>query len=242
LAINLKKLQSAGRRKLKLQGSVEWKLVSKSELPNQGIGKEYLSTRTIGSTHVISYFDVNSLEPVDVFHEMCRAKLNELGFVTIEMAALEAIRDCSKDDPKFIRDANSSVTIVQEALVNSLLFSQFPEESRAQRERMVLRFESSDALTTLHTQMGFWGTAGVSYYREASNRSKVPFPEEMISKAIGRASDGEAIRKEYDQINSVLDELPEINLDGSERLSEQDGMKILELMMRLFSAKTGLEC
>jgi hypothetical protein len=242
LAINLKKLQSAGRRKLRLQGSVEWKLVSKTQLSNRGIGKEYLNTRTIGSTHVISYSEATSLEPVDVFHEMCRAKLNELGFVTIEEAALEAMRDCSKDDPKFIRDANSSVTIVQETLVNSLLFSHFPEESRAQRERMVLRFESSDALTTLHTQMGFWGTAGVSYYRAASSRSQVPFPEEMISKAIDRASDGETIREEYDQINSTLNELPEINLDGPERLSEQVGMKIFEVMMRLFSAKTGIEC
>ncbi len=242
LAINLKKLQAVARRKLNLKGSVEWEPLSNSQQSSQGLGKEYLSVRTNGTSHVISYFNAASLEPVDVFHEMCRAKLNEFGLATIEATALEVMNDCSKDDPKYIRDANSSATIVIETLVNSLLFSLFPEESSGQRERMVLRFESSDALTTLHTQMGFWGTAGVCYYRAASNNSKMPFPEDLIEKAIGRAIDGSDIWKEYSVVNSLLGELPKIYLDGQERLREQDSMKILGVIIRLFSAKTGLEC
>lgn len=240
LPINLKKLQSFARRKLQLKGSVEFKPISKSELSARGLGNEYLSTRTNTNTmhHVISYSDASSLDTVDVFHEMCRAKLNELGFTTIESAALNAIRDCSKDDPKYLRDANSAVTIVAETYTNYILFSLFPEESREQRERMSLRFESSDTLTTLHTQMGFWGTAGVCYHRAASGAN---FPEDLVEKAIARASDGEEIRKEYDTINSLLDQLPNLDLQ-SERFSDEDSIKMVELMVRLFSAKTGIDC
>ena len=176
-----------------------------------------------------------------MFHELCKAKLNELGFTTIEAAALDAMRDCSKDDPKYIRDANSAATIVIETCANLILFSLFPEESRVQRERMVLRFESSDALTTLHTQMGFWGTAGVCYYKAASNISGMPFPQDLIEKAIERAPDGQEIRKEYDAINSLLEELPKIDI-SLERLVDQDSLKIIDVMLRLFVAKTGLEC
>ena len=186
------------------------------------------------------YFDVSSLNEVDVYHELCKAKLYELGFSTIEIAALNAIRDCTKDDPKYIRDANSATTIVMETFANILLFSLFQVESRTERERMSLRFESSDALTTLHTQMGFWGTAGVSYHLTASTNSNVPFPKDLVEKAIERASDGQEIMKEYDQINALLQELPKLEFESLKRISEQDGMQIIDIIMRLFSAKTGI--
>ncbi len=241
MAINLKKLQAVARRRLKLKGSVEWNSISKNQLANQGLGSEYLSTRTNGIAHIISYSDASSLEPVDIFHELCRAKLNEMGFTTIESAALEAMGDCCKADPKYIRDANSASTIVLEAFTNSILFSLFPEESRAQREQRVLRFESSDALTTLHTQMGFWGTAGVCYHLTASINSGNQFPKDLVEKAITRASDGEVIKKEYDVINSLLEELPKIDLT-LERIPDEVSIKIVDVMLRLFAAKTGLEC
>jgi hypothetical protein len=239
LAINLKKLQAVARRKLHLKGSVEWNMVPKSQTSVLGGG--FLSIKSVGTAHVISYSSASSLGPVDVFHEMCKAKLDEVGFTTIEAAALNAMRDCCKDDPKYIRDANSAVVIIIETYVNSLLFSLFPEESRAQRERMMLRFESSDALTTLHTQMGFWGTAGVCYYRAASNNSKIAFPEDLIEKAIGRASDGQEIRKEYDTINLLLGQLPQIDL-RVQSLSPEDSIRIIGVTVGLFSAKTGLKC
>ena len=240
MAINLKKLQAIARRKLNLKDAIQWDLVSQSQL-SQGLGKDYLSIRSGGEGHVISYSNAESLEPVDVFHELCRAKLNELGFTIIEAAALNAIRDCSKNEPNYIKDASSAVTIVIETFANSILFLSFPEESRIQRERMILRFESSDALTTLHTQMGFWGTAGVCYHRAACNNSGSPFPEDLIRKAIERASDSHDLRKEYDVINHLLEELPKLEL-GLERISEQDGIRVADVMVRLFSAKTGLEC
>jgi len=188
---------------------------------------------------MILYPQAKSLEEVDVLHALCKAKLNELGFTTIEAAALDSIRICSKDDPKYIIDATAAESIVIETYSNTLLFSYFPEESKAQRERMVLRFESSDALTSLHTQMGFWGTAGVSYYREASHSCDLPFPEEIIEKAMERASS--EIRKEYDVVNSLLDELPKIDAHV-EKLTPEDSIKIVDVIVRLFSAKTGLEC
>lgn len=178
---------------------------------------------------------------MDVFHTLCIAKLYEMGFTTIEAAALDSIRICSKDDPKYIVDANSAETIVVETYANTLLFSLFPEESKAQRERMVLRFESSDALTSLHTQMGFWGTAGVSYYRTASSNCAIPFPDDFIDKAIERALGGAEMRKEYDAINLLLAELPIIDLQ-MEKLPQDDSIMIVDLIVRLFSAKTGLEC
>jgi hypothetical protein len=237
LAVNLKKLQSIARRKLDLKGQIEWNPVPKIK----ELGREYLSTRTTAGKHVISYTDVSSLEPVDAFHEMCKAKLNELGFTTVEAAALDAMRECCKDDPNYIRDANSAQVIVLEACANSILFSIFPEESRVQREKMVLRFESSDALTTLHTQRGFWGTAGVCYYLAASRISGTLFPEDLVEKAIARASDGDQIKKEYDAINLLLKELPMIDT-SLKRIPDEDSIKIADVMLRLFSGKTGLEC
>lgn len=240
LAINLKKHQAIARRKLKLKSPVDWRQLSKNQ--QALLGKGYLSLRSSGSSHVIMYSDVSLLDEVDLYHELCKAKLYELGFATIESAGLHAIRDCTKDDPIYISDANSAVTIVMETFVNMILFSFFQAESKTARERMSLRFESSDALTTLHTQMGFWGTAGVSYHIAASVNSNLPFPRELVEKAIVRASDGQEIRKEYDVINSLLEELPKLDFNGLERISEQDGMQIIDVIMRLFSAKTGLEC
>ena len=241
MAINLKKLQALARRKLDLKDPIQWNLVSKGQLSSQGLGKDYLSTRSNATGHVISYSDADSLEPVDAFHELCRAKLNELGFIAIEAAALNVMRDCSKNDPKYIKDASSAITIVVETLANSILFSSFSEESKIQRERMILRFESSDALTTLHTQMGFWGTAGACYHRAACKNSGTPFPDELVERAIERSSDGQEIRKEYDLTNSLLEELPKIGVH-SERITEQDGIRVVDVMVRLFNAKTGLEC
>jgi hypothetical protein len=241
MSINLKKLQAIARRKLKLKGYIEWTPVPKSQLALHRIGKEYLSTRTNDMTHTISYTDVSSLAPADVFHEMCKVKLNEMGFDKIEAGALEAMRDCCANDPKYIKDASSAVAIVLETYTNSILFRLFPEESKMQREQIVSRFESSDAVTTLHTQLGFWGTAGISYHLVASDNSGIQFPQNLVEKAIARASGGEEIRREYDVISAVLKELPRLDLER-ERMTEQESMKIVETMLRLFAAKTGLDC
>ena len=115
--------------------------------------------------HTVTYSDAESIDPADVYHELCRARLYELGFRAVENAALMSLKDCAGDDPKFIFDANSSVVIVSEVYVSWMLYTYFPEESERRRQEIVLRFESSDALTSLHTQMGFWGTAGIAYYR-----------------------------------------------------------------------------
>ena len=76
LAINLKKLQSIARRKLQLNGPVEWTQAPKSQ--QTVLGKGYLSTRYSGESHVIMYSDVSSLSEVDVYHELCKARLYEL--------------------------------------------------------------------------------------------------------------------------------------------------------------------
>jgi hypothetical protein len=244
LSLNLKKLQSNARRRLGLKGSIEFKSVPRSQASSLRIGSEFLSTSTNALTlsHTIMYSDVTSLNPADIYHEFCKAKLNECGFTTIEAASLSAIRDSSKSDPKYIRDTNSAVVIVSEAYASSLLFSNFKEEARDSRESIVLRFESSDALTSLHTQMGFWGTAGLSYYKLASQWAGVIFPQKQIEQAIERASDGEEIKKEYQQINELLSSLPNIDLLQTERISDSDSIQIVDVITRLFSAKTGLEC
>ena len=52
--------------------------------------------------HTVTYSDAESIDPADVYHELCRARLYELGFRTVENAALMALKDCAGDDPKFI--------------------------------------------------------------------------------------------------------------------------------------------
>ncbi len=235
MALNLKKIQSSARRKLKLRGKIEFRQVSRNYATLN------TTTNALTNTHTISYSHGASLDPADVYHELCKAKLNEIGFTTIENASLTAMRDCCKNDPKYIRDANSAETIVIETYSNTLLFKTFPEESNERRTEMVLRFESSDALTSLHTQMGFWGTAATCYYREASKRSDVAFPEQLVENAIERATDADEIRKEYDAVNSRLAELPDISQTG-ERITDEQSVKIIEIIVELFSAKTGLEC
>ena len=230
--MNLKKLQATGRRRLGLVGEIEFRnLHGKS-------GTLATTTNSVTNKHTVSYSDISSLEDADVFHELCRAKLDELGFRTIEIAALSAMRECCKDEPKYIVDANSSVVVVSEVYANYLLFTQFGEQSDARRQEIVLRFESSDALTSLHTRMGFWGTAGIAYYKVASEWSGKEFPSQLIESAIGRATDGKEIWGELQKIESALRELPRMDVI----LSDSNQIRIVELMTKLFSLKTGLEC
>jgi hypothetical protein len=244
LVLNLKKLQSIARRRLNLKGQVEFKPVSKSYLASMRIDS-LLSTATNSLTqaHTVSYSDASSLKVADVYHELCKAKLNEIGFTTIESASLNAMRDCCKNEPKYIRDASSAETIVVETYANASLFKAFPEESSERRNEMVLRFESSDALTSLRTQLGFWGTAAVCYYREASKRAGISFPDEIIERAIERALNGSEMKKEYDAINARLGELSKIDAEQvEERISDEDSVKIIEVIVGLFSDGTSLEC
>ena len=252
MAINLKKLQSIGRRRLGLTGEVEFLSVDRAKgnvqarrIPQAMGGVLATTTNSVTLKHTISYSNVQTLEPADVYHELCRAKLDELGFRTIEAAALSAIRECCKDDPKFIIDANSSVIVVAEVYTNWLLFNFFPDESSARREEMVLRFESSDALTSLHTRMGFWGIAGVAYYKVASEWSGNPFPDKQVEAAVRRASDGASIAQELTKIESILHDLPRLAEQQDvmpSSLSDSDQILIVEGIVRLFSAKSGLEC
>jgi hypothetical protein len=208
------------------------------------ISSEFLSTSTNGLTlaHTIMYSDPISLKSSDIYHELCRAKLNECGFTTIEAASINAMRDCSKDDPKYIRDTNSAVIIVSEVYSNFLLFSKFEDESRDSRNNIILRFESSDALTSLHTQMGFWGTASVCYYKLASEWTGMDFPQKQIEEAIRRSSAASEIENEYEQINQLLNTLPRVDLNQIERISDTESIQIVDVITRLFGAKTGLEC
>ncbi len=191
--------------------------------------------------HTILYSNIETLQEADVFHELCRAKLDEYGFKTIEAAAISAMRECCKDDPKHIIDANSSVVVVSEVYTSWLLFTFFPEESDTRREEIVLRFESSDALTSLHTRMGFWGTAAIAYYKLASEWSGKQFPSKQIEAAIHRATDGSVIFEELERTESILRDLPKIN-DLNSVLSDTDQIRMVECIVRLFSNKTGLEC
>jgi hypothetical protein len=199
------------------------------------------TTNSVSQSHTISHSNIESLDPADVFHELCRAKLDELGFKSIEEAALSAIKDCCKDDPKYIVDANAAVVVVSEVYSNYFLFSYFSEESEARRQEMISRFESSDALTSLHTRMGFWGTAGLAYYKIASQWAGRSFPTERIEAAIKRAGAGTVISEELEKIEPVLQELPRVK-DLSALLSEIEQISMVDLITKLFSAKTDVKC
>lgn len=199
------------------------------------------TTNSVSMSHTISYSNIESLDPADVFHELCRAKLDELGFKSIEEAALSAIKDCCKDDPKYIVDANAAVVVTSEVYSNYFLFSFFPEESEARRQEMISRFESSDALTSLHTRMGFWGTAGLAYYEIASKWAGKSFPAERIEAAIKRASAGKVISEELTKIKPVLQGLPRVK-DLNVLLSEAEQISMVDSITRLFSAKTDVKC
>ena len=172
---------------------------------------------------------------------MCRAKLYELGFKTVENAALVALKDCAGDDPRYIFDANSAVVIVSELYSSYLLYSNFSEESEKRRVATVLRFESSDALTSLHTQMGFWGTAGIGYYKLAAEWSGRSFPTKQVDAAISRATDGPGIAEELQKIEAALAELPRLD-NPIKNFSDSEQIQILSVISELFTAKTGIQC
>ena len=236
--MNLKKIQSVARRRLGLTGEVEFVQKDGPDGRILAVSSEGLS----GSLkHVIVYSRAESLDPADVYHEMSRARLYELGFKEIENAALIALKDCAGDDPKFIFDANSAVVIVAEVYTSFLLYSSFPEESEKRRQEIVLRFESSDALTSLHTQMGFWGTAGIAYYKIAADWARKPFPSKLIEAAISRASDGNTISEELKKVERVLEQLPKPETPSRE-FSESERLQTLAVITELFTAKTGIKC
>jgi hypothetical protein len=228
LSINLKKLGATARRRLAITGKLEFKAGHDSH--------SSLSLITSSTDHIIAYSNTNEIQPTDVFHELCRAKMNELGYTTIENASLNAMRECCRDDPKYIRDANSAVAIVSEVYTNYLLFSYFEEESRKIREHMIQKFTSITALNSLHLQMGFWGIAGVCYYKLASELANVPFPESQIHKAIQHCSTD--VSSAYYTINDILPSLPQLKGIHS-RISDTDSIEIVGVIVRLFSSKTG---
>jgi len=236
--MNLKKIQSIARRRLGLAGEVE--LVQKDG-PEGRILASSIETPPGEFRHVVVYSNAESLDPADVYHEMSRARLYELGFRAIENAALVALKDCSADDPRHIFDANSAIVIVAEVYSSYLLYSTFPEESEKRRQEIVLRFESQDALTSLHTQMGFWGTAGIAYYRIGSEWAGKDFPSRQIKAAIHRASDGKTINEELGKIESLLSQLPKMSTPPKE-FTESEKLQILSVVTQLFTAKTGIKC
>ena len=231
-------MQSIARRRLGLNGEVEF---VQKDGPEGRILAVSNPTSSLKMKHAIVYSKADSLDPADVYHEMCRAKLYELGFKTTENAALVALRDCAGEDPKYIFDANSAIVIVAEVYTSYLLYSYFPEESEKRRQEIVLRFESSDALTSLHTQMGFWGTAGIGYYELAAERSGKEFPSKLVDAAIARASDGKAISEELEKVENVLRELPMVSTPIRD-FSDSEQIQILSVISELFTAKTGIQC
>jgi hypothetical protein len=232
--MNLKKIQSNARRRLGLAGQIEF-------LQKDGPDGRILETSTSELKHIVVYSKADSLDPADIYHEMCRARIYELGFKSVENPALTALKECAGDEPKYIFDANSAVVIIAEVYSSYLLYSCFPEESEKRRQEIVLRFESEDALTSLHTQMGFWGTAGLAYYRIASEWAGKLFPLKQIEAAISRASDGKTISEELVKIHAALVQLPRMQNPAKE-FSEVERIKILSVITELFSSKTGLNC
>jgi len=231
-------MQSIARRRLGLSGEVEFVQRDGPE------GRILVASNTKASLemkHVFVYSNAASLDPTDVYHEMCRAKLYELGFKTVENAALVALKDCAGDDPKYIFDANSAVVIVSEVYSSYLLYSNFSEESEKRRVATVLRFESSDALTSLHTQMGFWGTAGIGYYKLAAEWSGRSFPTKQVDAAISRATDGPGIAEELQKTEAALAELPRLD-NPIKNFSDSQQIQILSVISELFTAKTGIQC
>ena len=231
MPINLKKLLAVGRRKLGLQGKVEFR-------KSKGSQNILATSSTSLANHIISYSDASGLSSIDVFHELCRARLQELGFKSAETAALTAIRDCCKDDPKYIFDANSAAVIVSEVYSNWLLFNHF-EESETQREEIISRFQSTDALTSLYTRMGFWGIGGVAYYRVSSEWAGKEFPWGQVEKALKRAPEAQKILQEFEKVWSLLRELPK---PKNEEFTESEQIQLVSVIVKLFSAKTGIEC
>lgn len=236
--MNLKKLESTARRRLGLTGEVEF-------VQKDGPGGRILASSTPKASlqlkHIVLYSKAETLDPADVYHEMSRAKLFELGFRTVENAALVALKDCAHDDRKYILDANSSIVIVSEVYTSYLLYSYFPEESEKRRQDIVLRFESSDALTNLHTEMGFWGVAGIAYYKIAADWAGKSFPSKQIDAAISRASDGKSIAEELAKIEAALAQLPRMEKPARE-FTDSEQLQILAVISELFTAKTGIQC
>ena len=231
-------MQSMARRRLDLKGEVEF---VQKDGPDGRVLATSVQTPSLEMKHVVLYSNADSLDPADVYHEMCRAKLYELGFKTIENAALVAIKDCAGDEPKYIFDANSAVVIVSEVYTSYLLYANFSEESEKRRQEIVLRFESQDALTSLHTQMGFWGTAGIAYYKLAAEWAGKNFPTKQVEAAISRAADGKSISEELDKIEAVLSQLPKPGSPARD-FSDSEQIQIIAIISELFSAKTGIKC
>lgn len=236
--MNLKKMQSMARRRLGLTGEVEF---VQRDGPNGRILSTSAQDSSLKMKHTLLYSRAESLDPADVYHEMSRAKLYELGFKAVENAALVSLKDCAKDDPKYIFDANSAVVIVSEAYTSYLLYSYFPEESEARRQEIVQRFESSDALTSLHTQMGFWGTAGIAYYRIAAEWVGKYFPSKQVNAAVSRATDGKSIQEELEKVETLLSQLPRLEKPIRD-FSDSEQIQILSVISELFTAKTGINC
>ena len=173
------------------------------------------------------------MKEVDLLHELCHAKLNEIGFkkveVTMEQAALN--RDSHQEQEEF----KKAILLSAEAYANFLLFRYFKQESRLLMMKLDQRLLVAKSIRILVQELGFKAVALAVMHR-ITKRWNGYNEDDAFKWAFEQAFKGKYQLRFYTEIHSIMSKLPIIKeVDGQiQNLTSADIDTIEKCVLELF--------
>lgn len=236
-------LERISRERLGFTGAVTLVAVPKTQLAAQGLAVNPVLTSTTGdlSKHTIKYVANVRLEDHLFFHEFSRAKLNEIGFRTVESLIDEKISKCcsSEEEAAEMRVAR---TLVAETLVDAILYRYFRKESEELRNELDYSFLMTANLRSVERRLGLQGITQAAGYRVSKKQAGLGENAAFGSAVREAFKEGEAA-KNYERILAILSRLPQVgSADGIKKLDDDEVAVVVNCILDLFEVETGRKC
>ncbi len=231
-------LEGISRDRLKLAGVVKLVPVPRSQLVQQGLATNPAVTSTSDDmSHTIKYVANIKLEDHMFFHEFSRAKLNEVGFKSVEKLTEERMAKCSSESEA--SQMRVALILVEETLADAILYRFFPKESEELRNELDYSFLMTTNLRNIERKLGLQGIIQAAGYRVSKRQAGLG-----ESLALGRAvheafRDGETVTY-YDRSFVVLSGLPQVGgPEGIRELDDAEVRHIADSVVALYEVMTG---
>lgn len=208
LVVDTDALLSEARSRLKISGTVTIQAVPQSEAvsPEFGLAPALTASNEDASKHEIRYV-ADRVNDVDLFHELCHVKLNEIGFRKVEVA-IEHKTICWAPGQEQ-EEMNKAAIFGAEAYANSLLFKYFRKESESLMISLDQRFLLAQSIRILVQKLGSNGIAQTVIHRISKKWSGYN-DDDAFKWAFEQAFKGKRQLRDYTEIHSIMSKLPVI--------------------------------
>lgn len=175
----------------------------------RGLGPEDAQTATLDDMtgHQILVLEGGNPTDETFYHELCHARVNELGFKLAEIRARNTIDQ--RRDSNQTAILHDTLRIVGEAYGDSILYAVFPAESSLTRAQLIASFASVAGLKTILRNLGLSGVGQGATFRVtllwSGDNAHDANLAQMTSFAFRK--DGRALAY-YNQVFSTVSTLP----------------------------------